>query len=74
MGFMPMNMSIHAREHEHSCPRTLVLLTDYPGHKCPNPRANLGKALGDYPQFLYLTFPDFSIDFPRFQYGIPRCL
>ena len=50
MGFMPMNMSIHAREHEHSCPRTQVLLTDYSGHKCPKPRANLGKALGDFPR------------------------
>ena len=33
MGFVPMNMDIYAREHEHSCPRTLVLLTDYSGHK-----------------------------------------
>lgn len=27
-------MRIRAREHEHSCPRTRVLLTDYLGHKC----------------------------------------
>ena len=34
-------MRIRAHEHEHSYPRTRVLLTDYLGHKCPKPRAKL---------------------------------
>lgn len=42
-------MRIRAHEHEHSCPRTRVLLTDYLGHKCPKPRAKLGNASGNIP-------------------------
>ena len=45
-------MRIRAHEHEHSCPRTRVLITDYLGHKCPKPRAKLGNASGNIPRCL----------------------
>lgn len=49
-------MRIRAREHEHSYPRTRVLLTGYSGYKCPKPRAKLGNASGNFPQRLEAPF------------------
>lgn len=49
-------MRIPAHEHEHSYPRTRVLLTDYLGYKYPKPLAKLGDVSGNSPQNLKATF------------------